>query len=190
MRWLHLSVIAIKTFMSSSNTFPSAPGCIALGMKPYSSQRSTNNCISKAWWSMLAPQVKYQLPGKFGVNLRPPVIVQLWLIGWFNYSSQKRNTEEVRNGGPWCGNSHTCWALAEPQCAERFQQASHVWQAESKKCFVTRDWWTTCLCVLGSQTRWLCDKEIDADVWPGIDQWRPSDPYGGVSFSLSSDMNQ
>lgn len=83
MRWLHLSVIAIKTFMSSSNTFPSAPGCIALGMKPYSSQRSTNNCISKAWWSMLAPQVKYQLPGKFGVNPRPPVIVQLWLIGWF-----------------------------------------------------------------------------------------------------------
>lgn len=55
MRWLHLSVIAIKTFMSSSNTFRSAPGCIALGMKSYPSQRSANNCIKKAWWSMLAP---------------------------------------------------------------------------------------------------------------------------------------
>lgn len=100
MRWLHLSVIAIKTFMSSSNTFPSAPGCIALGMKPYSSQRSTNNCISKAWWSMLAPQVKYQLPGKFGVNPRPPVIVQLWLIGWFKLITLPRRGI-LRKLGMW-----------------------------------------------------------------------------------------
>lgn len=91
MRWLHLSVIAIKTFMSSSNTFRSAPGCIALGMRSYPSQRSANNCISKAWWSMLAPQVKYQLPGKFGVNPRPPVIVQLWLIGWFKLITLPRS---------------------------------------------------------------------------------------------------
>lgn len=55
MRWLHLSVIAIKTFMSSSNTLQSAPGCIALGRKSYPSQHSANNCIRKAWWSMLAP---------------------------------------------------------------------------------------------------------------------------------------
>lgn len=116
-------------------------------------------------------------------------------VVYVNYSSQKWNPEEVRDSGPWGGNSHTCWARAVPAwCAGRFQQASHVWQAESKACFVTRACGTTCLCVLGSQWAWLCDKEIDVDnISPGLDQWKPGDPlpaWWSLSFPLSSDMKQ
>lgn len=171
MRWLHLSVIAIKTFMSSSNTFPSAPGCIALGMKSYSSQRSANDCISKAWWGMLAPWGKYQLPGKFEVNPRPPVIVQLWLIEWFKLITfpRKLSIEEVGDGGPPCGNSHTCWVAPKrsdslPLCDRQTQ----------KGCFITRGG-SGGGCVA---KRWRQMSDL------GGDQWKPSVTLTQWSLSL------
>lgn len=119
------------------------------------------------------------------MNPRPPVVVQWWLIGWFKLITLPRSRilrKLGMDGGLRGGDSHPCWAVPE-RWAERFHQASHVWWEEPKGCFVTRDWGTTCLCVLGSQRRWLCDKEIDADVWRGIDRWRSSDPPGDVFLS-------
>lgn len=191
MRWLHLSVIAIKTFMSSSNTFPSAPGCIALGMKSYSSQRSTNNCISKAWWSMLAPQVKYQLPGKFGVNPRPPVIVQLWLIGGFKLITLPRGGI-LRKVGMQVHSVeiHTLAELCQSEVLRAFNRLPRVTgRAKAVLCYQRlRNHLLVCVRSPEVVAMWqrnrcrlLTWNRSVAVRWP---------PWWSLPFSLSSDMKR
>lgn len=182
MRWLHLSVIAIKTFMSSSNTFPVLLDVLLLVWNPIHHSALQIIVLAEHGEVMSAPQVKYQLPGKFGVSPRPPVIVWLWLMGWFMLITLPRSGIPRKLGTVVLDvGTHTPAEHEQYQrCVLRGFSRLPMCDRQSQRHVLLPETAAACLCVLGSQWRWQCDKEIQADL---LDQWKPGDPHGEVSLS-------